>query len=276
VIDWFQLFCGYLITGTVNQKMAVFLAGPKDCGKTTFLEAFGDMMGTYAGTATPNLILEPKGSRIIEDEANCHGRRLVAVSEAPPEVPLDIGRFKRLTGGDTLVGERKFQSQFSFAPTHKIVYACNDFPRVNVLDPAVWSRVRVVPFSVPKAIDRTLRGTLQTEAPGILVWAANGLRRLQSGEDLTLVPEAMKTAANDWRDKSDWIYDWHDEHCIRNPSAETKASDAIKSLRAYRTRKASPIGASDKAILAAIQALGYSKILHPKHRVTYFRGLEVR
>ena len=76
------------------------------------------------------------------------GARLVIGSETEDGRSLDEATMKRLTGGDPLTARRLYREPVTWIPTHQLLYVTNHLPNVKGNDPAVWRRVRVVPFGV--------------------------------------------------------------------------------------------------------------------------------
>jgi putative DNA primase/helicase len=69
-----------------------------------------------------------------------------------------------------------YEEAFEFTPQFKIFLGTNHLPKIT-MDPAVWERVRKIPFAVqiPKAErDKRLDERLRAELPGILAWAVRG------------------------------------------------------------------------------------------------------
>jgi phage/plasmid-associated DNA primase len=48
LIDWLQKFCGYLLTGSTQEHIFLFLHGHGANGKSVFIELLKHVMGDYA------------------------------------------------------------------------------------------------------------------------------------------------------------------------------------------------------------------------------------
>lgn len=63
LIEWTQRFLGYCLTGEVREHILLVATGGGGNGKSTLFEAFAGLLGTYAKTAPPGLLLAKKGER---------------------------------------------------------------------------------------------------------------------------------------------------------------------------------------------------------------------
>jgi putative DNA primase/helicase len=92
-------------------------------------------------------------------------------------------------------------------PTFGVWLITNKLPKIEGTDFAIWRRVNRIPFNV-KIADRTepvkdFHEQLLAEADGILAWIAEGCRAwYETGLN---PPEAVKTAAQEYRSEQDLI-----------------------------------------------------------------------
>jgi putative DNA primase/helicase len=80
---------------------------------------------------------------------------------------------KWLPGGDRVRARRLWKNSSEFDPTHKLWLATNYTPGIGGNAPAIWSRMKLIPFTVSfeGREDKKLKELLLTELPGILAWA---------------------------------------------------------------------------------------------------------
>src|SRR5262249_33336795 len=143
------------------------------------------------------------------------GARFVVVSETEQDRRLAEATMKRLTGGDTIRARRMRQDFVEFEPSHLAVLVTNCLPKVRGDDPAVWRRIRVVPFNVviPEADrDAELPERLEAEADAVLSWAVAGYadycaRGLSE-------PESVLVATDTYKKNSDAVSRFIDECCV--------------------------------------------------------------
>lgn len=183
--EWF----GYnLLPDNSYEKFMVFL-GPTRAGKSTMLDVLTYTLGESQVLATSfrdcirRFGLYPflgKLAAIIGD-VTVDGR--YDISEA-------LNLLKRITGNDAVMIERKGKdvSQTYIKLYSRFTMAANVMPRFPDYAHTIESRLLIVQFlkSFAGQEDTTLKTRLKVEAPGILLWALDGLRRLQQNNSFTL------------------------------------------------------------------------------------------
>jgi len=90
--------------------------------------------------------------------------------------------------GDPIKAERKGKPLFHFRPTAKHIFSANQLPNAEEDNGAFYRRILLVPFptTIPREQrDKSLGDKLQSELPGILNWALDGLFRLLSQDGFT-------------------------------------------------------------------------------------------
>ena len=148
LISFLQRAIGYSLTGDTSEQCLFILHGSGANGKSTFLQTIASALGDYAmSTPTETLLVKHKGA-ISNDVARLKGARYVTASEAEAEQRLAESLIKQMTGGDVISARFLHQEFFDFAPTHKIFFGTNHKPVIRGTDPAIWRRIRLVPFDV--------------------------------------------------------------------------------------------------------------------------------
>jgi DNA polymerase I-like protein with 3'-5' exonuclease and polymerase domains/phage/plasmid-associated DNA primase len=156
-----------------SDKVLPIMVGEKDRGKTQAVVLIMSVLGTYAHAADPRLLsgVDKAHASIIYA---LMGRRLSFIDEGPREGRLGQERLKQLTGGGDLTGNQMNTNPVTFTPSHTLVLTVNDEP--NLTDPAVRSRVRLIPcegdpeqvITARSAIGHTGGRAWRAEAPGVL------------------------------------------------------------------------------------------------------------
>jgi len=176
VREFLQRLAGVGLLGLVVEHVLPIFTGSGANGKGTFYKAVGHALGDYASTVEPDLFLHRQGAHPT-GEMDLLGKRWVVVSETEKDRRLAEATMKRLTGGDTIRARRMRQDFIEFAPSHTAVMVTNHLPKVSGDDPAIWRRLRVIPFAVviPEAErDKHLDEALQLDANAVLAWAVAG------------------------------------------------------------------------------------------------------
>lgn len=234
LIAYLQTLCGYMLSGQRGEHALPVLHGSGANGKSTFLATIQTLMGDYAGTASPGLLLARKDSDQLAAIAALRGLRLVVVSESGETERLDESRVKQITGGDRLTGRPLYQNFIEFTPTHIAVLQSNHRPRVNGTDDGIWRRLKLVPFAqtIPAAErDPELAQKLRAENAGILAWMVEGFRMYQ--RQGFKEPEAVRMATQDYRSASDAVGQFINERCNVGPEYTATATQIYMAYKIW-------------------------------------------
>lgn len=229
LVEFLQVLSGYILTGHRGEHVLPVFHGAGANGKSTFMGALQHMLGDYAGTAAPGLLIYRHGAEHPTGLAALQGKRLVVASETGEGGTLAEAQVKQLTGGDRIAARRMRQDFFEFDPTHQIVLATNHKPRVTGTDEGIWRRLRLVPFAVtvPESDrDPELPTKLATEAAGILNWCLAGLRAYRAGG--LPYPEAIRVATLEYRTASDQVGGFLEECTTQGQGQRALASELYK------------------------------------------------
>jgi putative DNA primase/helicase len=182
------------------------------------------MLGDYGSTADLSTFVSARDDRGPRDDvANMRGRRMVVSQEVREGAPLAEALIKWLTGGDLVRARNLYERSVEWRPTHHLWLAVNRKPVIRGTDPGIWSRIRLIPFSVSfdGREDKTLKARLLEELPGILVWAIEGCLKWQ--RDGLGTCESVHAATSEYRAESDQVARFLDELCIVGTYASAKA-----------------------------------------------------
>lgn len=182
-----QEIAGYTLMhwGQPFKKFFV-LVGPTDSGKTTFI----------------NIIeaLHPQrcvSHRTIQNLAGydfalnkLYGKMLNSCAELPDDEVRGTGTIKRITGGDSIEAEVKgSDNPIRFKPVVKLLFSCNETPRIRGKDEATLNRLEMVVFPnrkpEPEQDKRLKNKIINNELSGILNWALEGYERLTEQQYFT-------------------------------------------------------------------------------------------
>lgn len=231
---YLRRFVGYLLVGDTSEQSLHFLYGLGANGKSVFCEVLMRLLGDYAVTASPDLIMLRRHGGIPNDVARLRGVRAALMNETSQGARFDEAKLKDLTGGDTLTARFLHQEFFDFHPTHRIVIRGNHKPAINGTDEGIWRRLRLVPFTVAIPTDeqdRHLLSKLEGELPGILNWALQGCREWQA---VGLKPPAIiAEAVRQYREESDTLGRFIAESCEVAPLGQVKSSALFKRYQEF-------------------------------------------
>lgn len=118
---------GYLLSG-YNKKIIVVFWGPGGSGKSTLANMIRRICGPSACVSIGIKELS-KSFKLAE----LQGKRLCIDSDMDATVlyPKDIGILKRLTGKDSIMGERKYENPFYFQNQAKFLMCMNSAIRID-------------------------------------------------------------------------------------------------------------------------------------------------
>ena len=224
-----QVFSGLGMTGIGLQRV-MFHYGSGANGKSAFMETLMRVMGPLGvGLPAASLVGENKatGNQANPDIARLYGARIVRVAELPPNEPVKEELVKLLTGGERMPARNLFKGFFEFTPVFKAHLSGNGLPRIDGTDNGIWRRMVVVPWvrTIPEERRRDLHEVVAefvAEGSGILNWLIAGvLTFLREG---FVVPEAARTATQDYRDEMDPVGQFVNV-CVRaEPGNKVQAS----------------------------------------------------
>lgn len=238
LIDYLQRAVGYSLTGSVREQVLFFLHGEGANGKSTFLETIKHVMGEYASTAAPDLLLVRQGEPHPTQLADLHGRRFVSTVEVDDGRRLAESLVKQLTGGDSVKARRMREDFWEITPTWKIWLAANHRPEIRGNDHAIWRRIRLVPFDVKipaEEQDKDLLDKLKSEASGIFAWSVRGCADwLRIG--LADPPEVL-SATEAYKSESDLIGSFLAECNTGSPNYRSRTSELYTAFSTWAERQ---------------------------------------
>jgi len=249
-IETVQEYAGYALhRGAMPYSKALLLVGSGSNGKTTFLNVIRALIGSDHTTSKPV-------HKFDEDNhvADLYGA-LANIDADLSEGSLSsegIATFKRLVGGDEIDARKLYEDAFSFKPTAKHLYACNQVPDVSKYvsdhDIAFWRRWIIVEFPnyiPPNARDPDLVEKLTTEEclSGVLNWAIDGWKRLRDEEQFTNA-EGHDETRRRWQSWGESVEKFISECVERDEDADRLSTgQAFDRYRAWcRDVGADPIG----------------------------------
>lgn len=219
-----QEWAGYLLMGSNPWQRMLWLFGPSETGKSTFINAISNILGPSAVAISTDRIHEYTAASVAD-------KRAAVCTEVPPTI-LRTPTLKGLVSGDPVVGRHPYGKPFTVAFGGKIVWASNTLPPVDQGE-GLWRRIVVVPFTqVPKSIDPMLGRKLKDEISGILNWALVGLRRVLSYTDGDVPSWPLPTYAQDtvdeYRESADLFTQFAEEEFVFDAAKSEKSAEIYR------------------------------------------------
>lgn len=231
---YLQRACGMTLIGEQRDHVFLFLFGDGRNGKGTFLNLLCDVLGTYAMTLAPDVLVEKRNDSHPTELADLEGKRMAIGTEVPRGSAWNEVRIKMLSGGDKVRARRMRQDFFEFPATHTFWVSGNDKPRIKGTDAGIWRRVRLVPFAanIPdNEVDPDLPAKLHAEAPGILSWVLDGCALYLQHTLGTC--EAVSVATDDYKRDEDILGNFIEDCCIVGTGRSAVKSAFREQLRTW-------------------------------------------
>lgn len=237
VRSFVQEVLGYGIAGLTTQMIPIAW-GRGANGKSTLVDTVMSVLGDYAIQSPIETFMQDRrdSGGPSPELARLQGSRLVFASEGGAGQRLNVGRLKMLTGGERIAARRLYADTVEFEPTHTVWLSTNHRPIVPGDDPALWRRVRLVPFTqvIPESEqDPALRDRLLAEAPGILAWLVEGHARVAASGGRIAAPAAVLAATAEYRSDNDEIGEFILARCIEEPRARATAKELYDAYKAW-------------------------------------------
>lgn len=255
---YLQRVIGQSVFGAVREHLFPVLTGTGANGKGTAYGAIANAMGDYATIIDPSLLMATERGHGGPEMMQLFGARLVIGSETDEGKQLDASTMKRLTGGDQITARNLYQPPITWEPSHQLLYVTNHLPRVKGDDPALWRRIRVIPFDVvvpEEERDAQLPDHLKLAADAILTWAVNGWFAYEDAGSME-EPDAVRLATDGYRSDSDPVLRFTRDYCITGSNCSATSRDLFQAW----SRWAESDGAerlSEKAFGQQLDRLGY-------------------
>lgn len=213
--EWF----GYVLSGRTDMQKIMLIIGPTRSGKGTIADVLAGLIGrgnvagpTLASMAT-NFGLSPLLGRplAIVSDARLGGGNTFQVVE----------RLLSISGEDMLTVDRKYRDPWTGKLPARFMIMTNELPRFGDASGAIANRFVVLTMlhSFLGKEDRSLRGRLAQELPGILRWSLDGLDRLVSNGRFTVTP-ASEDMVRTLHDAVSPISAFLRDRCDRGPHLE--------------------------------------------------------
>ncbi len=221
-----QRLAGCFLTGA-TERVIIFCWGAGANGKTTLVETWRGVLGTYAVHTPMSTLMARRDAGIPNDVARFPGARLVTAAETEPGQRFAAALVKYLTGGDRQIARFLFKEYFEFDPTYKLVILGNEKPEIQDRSQAMWDRLKLVPFTqrIPEAqrVERYHDWLLRDEGAGILAWMVAGCRAY-AAEGLN-PPAVVQAATAEYRSEQDRLSDFLADCCAVGAGLSQGAAD---------------------------------------------------
>lgn len=171
VRKYFLDFYCNIFVGKNSSKKVIFWTGTGDNGKSVLQHLFEKMLGPFLVKFETTLFTGKKaqsGAAVPELSRAKAPVRLAFLEEPDSSERINIGTFKKLSGGDKFIARDLYQSGKSMRENtvmFQCCFVCNKLPEINSPDRAFWNRVIIIPFvsTFIKSTDPALPDTVEEQ-----------------------------------------------------------------------------------------------------------------
>lgn len=251
-LSWFHRWVGQATTGYTAREdhtMLGIAAGIGANGKTTLLTALRFALGTYAGTASMDLLVTSQHNKGNPNNTKMalFGKRFVLVEELP-EGRLDGVQVKAITGTELIRGNAKYVNEFEWRATHSLIVTTNNLPTVSEFSEGLWRRPFVLEFpyrftSTPTAeadrpgdagLTQRLLAPDSPAMPAALAWAVRGaVEFYANGKRVGAMPTPISAATTAWQEQSDVLLAFASERLVKDAGAVIPGSDLYAAFETW-------------------------------------------
>lgn len=215
VINLFEEMVGYTLIKNCRYRKGFLLYGSGSNGKSTILNVIKRFLG-YANVATIELekLSDPFKTAELENKLANIG------DDINRRDIVDTGTIKKLFTGESLTVERKFQNPFTLHNFAKMIFSCNEIPRIVDKSFGMYSRLIFIPFTAVFSphdddFDPFIEDKLMTDESlsYLLNIALKGLKRLIANNRFTN-PDVVEEALDKYKTVNSTVLTWVEEEAV--------------------------------------------------------------
>lgn len=208
-----QEIIGYTLLPEKDKNFVFFMFGDGANGKSTFIKVLSRILGDYAATTDPDILLSTDTNSVRQYSiAALQGKRFINAPETHSTQLLDEASLKRLSGSDDITARHPYGRPFEFKAEFKLFIHGNYKPIIRGDDKGIWRRLVLLPFTalIPDSqIDHNIFYKLIKEDSGILNWMLEGVKLVKlPGSHINRERfdcKKMENEMSDYKEESDQI-----------------------------------------------------------------------
>jgi len=246
------------------EKSFMFIGDGRN-GKGKTLSLIKRFLGVENCSSIPLAQINSGSTSVCE----LHGRLANIAGDLSNTDLKDTGMFKQITGRDLITAKRKYLNDLFFENYAKIIFACNELPKVYDLSDGFWSRWILFEFPYKfikeseynqlidkgnnKIIDEVIIDKIATpeELSGLLNMAIDGLDRIMKNKGFSY-SKGTEEVKDLWIRKSDSFTSFCIDKITEDANGKIPKKNIRKAFSSY-CRKHKISGASDVAIKVTLE-----------------------
>lgn len=249
-ISALQEFFGYCLMPHARYKKALLCVGESDSGKSTIPYLLRCLVG---GDNTCSISVEDMDDP--RKRAPLLGKLVNLLTELTSNAMIADGGFKTLVSTEEPIQfDPKYLPPVMDIPICKHVIVTNTLPTINDRSRGTYNRLLIVSFKhvIPRAEqDRSIWSKLETEMPGIMLWALEGAQRLyhQGGN----FSAAGEIEVEEYRKEQNTFLQFLAEKCDIDESSSTFLHDIRTQFETWHGQRVRP-----QYLASLIRSAGYA------------------
>jgi len=184
----FELF-GYCLLKEYKFEKAFMFVGNGRNGKSKTLSLLKRFVGAENCCSVPLSQINPTSTSVCE----LYGRLVNLAGDLSNTDLKDTGTIKQITGRDLINAKRKFLRDLIFVNYAKLVFACNDLPRVYDTSEGFWSRWLLLEFPYKFITKKEMRYLTEKEKSICKIRDEDIIEKITTPEEMSgLLNKALK------------------------------------------------------------------------------------
>jgi P4 family phage/plasmid primase-like protien len=278
LIAFIQRALGYSITGNQGEQAIFFCNGSGWNGKSTLLGVIRKILMEYSAEVEPSAFMVDKnrGTGPNEAIASLYKVNFCSSTEIEDGQKLSTSLLKRMTGGESLRCERKFEHGFNFRPQYKLWLCGNHEPEISDTTNSIWNRLKKIPFIVRINAEERVKDydtkLVAEHGPAILAWLVKGCLEWQCvglGES----PE-VQAATQAYRDNQDPLHDFLKDNFLITASETEEVAKTYTTFSEWSTANGDKYFLGKRKFNERMSEKGFVKVPGAGNKLVW-RGLRL-
>lgn len=220
LIDYVQVYLGAACVGKVYEENLLIANGGGSNGKSTLFGLLYSVLGDYAMSVNPDILLGKPSNEQQIAAAELKGKRLCIAQETESGQKMSSAKLKRLVSTDNIVARKIYHDPMEFTPTHSLVLSTNHLPEIEDGDKGTWRRITVIPFNATIEGDAIITNfkdvLMDQDGTYIMKWLVQGAMKFyENGCTYGKKPYACLEASNDYKRSQRDSIDVFVEDCVQ-------------------------------------------------------------
>jgi len=228
VIDLFEEMVGYLLIKNCRFRKGFLFYGGGSNGKSTILNLLKKFIGEEnLATVELKKLSDPFLTAELEHKLANIG------DDIDPKEITDTGTIKKLFTGESMTVQRKYQDPFILKNYAKMIFSCNQLPRILDKTHGMYSRLMLIPFTATFSADDEdydpfIEDKITTEEAlsYLLNIGLRGLRRLLYNNQFTQ-PKVVIDALEEYKKNNSNVLTWIEEEGIETKYLLDNTTDKL-------------------------------------------------